>query len=106
MNNENEKEVFDESGHGLTHKSKDPFMNVLHQIIRVAVRVLAVLMVTVIVWGIGDVVYVLYQRLLEPPFMLLSISDILATFGAFLAVLIAIEIFENITLYLKLTFSR
>ena len=73
----------------------------LHKIIRVAVKVLAVLMVAVIVWGIGDVVYVLYQRLLEPPFLLLSIGDILATFGAFLAVLIAIEIFINITLYLK-----
>lgn len=66
-----------------------------------AVRVLATLMVLVIVWGIGDVVYVLYQRLTAPPFMPLSISDILATFGAFLAVLIAIEIFINITLYLK-----
>ena len=43
----------------------------------------------------------MYQRLVEPPFLLLSISDILATFGAFLAVLIAIEIFINITLYLK-----
>jgi len=58
-------------------------------------------MVLVIVWGIGDVIYVLYQRLMAPPFLLLSISDILATFGAFIAVLIAIEIFENITLYLK-----
>ena len=58
-------------------------------------------MVAVIVWGIGDVVYVLYQRLITPPLFLLSISDILATFGAFLAVLIAIEIFINITLYLK-----
>jgi len=101
MNNENEKDPFDESGHGLAHKSKDSFMDVLHKIIRVAVRALAVLMVAVIVWGIGDVVYILYQRLLSPPFMLLSISDILATFGAFLAVLIAIEIFQNITLYLK-----
>ncbi len=45
--------------------------------------------------------YALNQRLLEPPFMLLSIGDILATFGAFLAMLIAIEIFENIILYLK-----
>ena len=62
---------------------------------------LAALMVAVIVWEIGDVIYVLYQRLIEPPFLLLSISDILATFGAFLAVLIAIEIFINITLYLK-----
>jgi uncharacterized membrane protein (DUF373 family) len=82
-------------------KSEDPFMDYLHKIIRIAVRVLAALMVAVIVWGIGDVIYVLYQRLMAPPYLLLSISDILATFGAFLAVLIAIEIFINITLYLE-----
>ena len=58
-------------------------------------------MVVVIVWGIGDVIFVLYQRLTEPPFLLLSINDILATFGAFLAVLIAIEIFINISMYLS-----
>jgi uncharacterized membrane protein (DUF373 family) len=33
--------------------------------------------------------------------MLLQISDILSTFGAFLAVLIAIEIFINISMYLS-----
>jgi len=77
------------------------FMGFLHKIMRVAVKLLAVLMVAVIVWGIADVIYVLYQRLVQPPFLLLSIGDILATFGAFLAVLIAIEIFINITLYLK-----
>ena len=105
MNNEkdmnNKNDIFDESGLELANKSEDPFIDVLHKIIRVAVKVLAVLMVVVIVWGIGDVIYVLYQRLMTPPILLLSISDILATFGAFLAVLIAIEIFVNITLYLK-----
>jgi uncharacterized membrane protein (DUF373 family) len=101
MNIENEKEFFIEPGHELEDKSGDPFIGFLHRIIRVAVKVLAALMVMVIVWGIGDVVYVLYQRLMAPPFLLLSIGDILATFGAFLAVLIAIEIFINITLYLK-----
>jgi len=101
MDNENKKNVFGEPGHELADKSDDPFIGFLHKIIRVAVKVLAVLMVAVIVWGIGDVIYVLYQRLAQPPFLLLSISDILATFGAFLAVLIAIEIFINITLYLK-----
>ena len=101
MNDKNERRLFDEPGHQLENQSEDPFMGFLHKIIRVAVKVLAVLMVAVIVWGIGDVVYVLYQRLMDPPFLLLSISDILATFGAFLAVLIAIEIFINITLYLK-----
>ena len=101
MGDENEKALFGEPGHELENTSDDPFIGFLHKIIRVAVKVLAVLMVAVIVWGIGDVIYVLYQRLTQPPFLLLSIGDILATFGAFLAVLIAIEIFINITLYLK-----
>lgn len=100
-NENNTKEKLGEPGHDLTKEHEDPFIERLHCIIRVAVKVLAVLMVMVIVWGIGDVMYVLYQRLVEPPFLLLSINDILATFGAFLAVLIAIEIFINITMYLK-----
>ncbi len=90
-----------EPGHDLHEEHDDPIIALLHRTIRLAVKVLAVLMVAVIVWGIGDVMWVLYQRLVEPPFMLLRISDILATFGSFLAVLIAIEIFINITLYLK-----
>lgn len=98
---DNENDLFREPGHELKSETEDPFIGFLHKIIRVAIRVLAVLMVAVIVWGIGDVVYVLYHRLVAPPFLLLSINDILATFGAFLAVLIAIEIFVNITLYLK-----
>lgn len=101
MNNENNKDPFGEIGHELTDKVEDPFIDFLHKIIRLTVKVLAILMVLVIVWGIGDVIHVLYQRLVSPPYMLLNISDILATFGAFLAVLIAIEIFINITLYLK-----
>ena len=77
----------------------DPLMGFLDRVIRLAARVLAVIMVLVIVWGVADVVYVLWQRLMAPPFMLLEISDILATFGAFMAVLIAIEIYHNIVLY-------
>ena len=90
-----------EPGHDLHLEHEDPTIRFLHKIIRVAVKVLAVLMVLVIVWGIGDVVYVLYQRLTQPPFFLLQINDILATFGAFLAVLIAVEIFINISMYLS-----
>lgn len=79
----------------------DPLIQFLHKTIRIAVKILAILMTLVIIWGIGDVIYVLYNRLMTPPIFLLSISDILATFGAFLAVLIAIEIFLNITLYVR-----
>ncbi|HDH11260.1 MAG TPA: hypothetical protein ENG83_03500 [Nitrospirae bacterium] len=85
----------------LSTEHKDPLIRFLHKTIRSAVKILAVLMTLVILWGIGDVVWLLYQRLREPPFMLLNISDIFATFGAFLAVLIAIELFVNITLYLR-----
>lgn len=78
----------------------DPLLGFLHRAIRVAVRFLAILMVLVIFWTIADVIYVIYERLNAPPFLLLDMEDILQTFGAFLAVLIAIEIFTNIRLYL------
>ncbi|WP_235894068.1 phosphate-starvation-inducible PsiE family protein, partial [Oceanidesulfovibrio indonesiensis] len=61
----------------------------------------AFLMVFVILWGILDVIWVLYNKLSTPPYFLLNINDILATFGAFMAVLIAIEILENIVMYLE-----
>lgn len=69
--------------------------------IHLAVRILAVIMVVVIFGGVVDVIFVLYQRLMAEPRFFLTISDILATFGAFIAVMIAIEIFENLTLYLR-----
>ena len=78
-----------------------PFLDFLTRINRFSVRMLAVIMTAVILWGVVDVLYVLYDKLMEPPIFVLGISDILATFGAFMAVLIAIEIFVNITLYLR-----
>lgn len=79
----------------------DKFINLLNLLIRYAVKALAALMVLVILWGVADVVYVMVRQAAEPPVGLLKINDLLETFGAFLAVLIAIEIFMNITLYLR-----
>ena len=79
--------------------SGDKVIGFLNRTIRHVAIVIAVIMVMVIIWGVADIVYVLYQRLMQPPFMLLEIKDILATFGAFMAVLIAIEIYHNILLY-------
>lgn len=90
----------DPTGH---QYAEDPLIQTLRYIIRFAVRILAILMTVVIIWGVIDVGYVIYERLVdsEGPHFLLNISDILATFGAFMAVLIAIEIFVNITIYLR-----
>jgi len=72
-----------------------------HKAIKFAIRLLAVLMVFVIYLGVLDVIYVLYEQLSNPPVLLLDISEILKTFAAFLTVLIAIEIYQNIVLYLR-----
>ena len=81
--------------------SQEPLIMFLRKVIHFAVRILAVLMTAVILWGVADVCLVLYQKLIAPPFMMLTINDILAAFGAFMAVLIAIEIFVNIIIYLR-----
>ena len=84
----------------LSVEHHDPLIRTLHVIIRICVKLLAVLMVAVIMWGVADVCYVIYKRLTEPPVFLLDVSDIFQIFGAFMVVLIAIEIFINIRLYL------
>ena len=96
------KERFKSIGQGeLGVHEDDRLINVLHRIIRGAVRVLAVLMVLTILWGVVDAAAVLYQGVLMPSFEELRAREIVVTFGSFLAVLIAIEIFMNITLYLR-----
>lgn len=82
-------------------KKNEPLIEILQVVIHWAVRVLAILMVLVIVMGVVDVAWILYTKLLSEPQFILTISDMLATFGAFMAVLIAIEIFINITIYLR-----
>ena len=79
---------------------KDPLIRLLHRVIRFAIQILAILMVLVILWGVTDVVYVIYQNLMTPPMFLLDVGDIFQIFGAFMVVLIAVEIFTNIRLYL------
>jgi len=78
----------------------DKFSDKCYFLIKVAVRILSALMTFVILWGTLDVVWVLYRRMSKNQFYMLEIEDMLATFGAFLAVLIAIEIYENIIVYL------
>jgi uncharacterized membrane protein (DUF373 family) len=86
----------------MDYKDNDArLMDFLNRLIKWSVRLLAILMVFVIIMGVVDVGWTLYEKLLAAPKYILTISDMLATFGAFMAVLIAIEIFINITIYLR-----
>jgi uncharacterized membrane protein (DUF373 family) len=99
--NRNPRDMNEEKEEKVPVPSEDGLIWLLHIVIRFAVRVLAVLMTLVILWGVADVLYVMYQRLVAAPFLLLTVSDILVIFGSFMSVLIAIEIFVNITIYIK-----
>lgn len=79
----------------------DKLTTKLYSAVRLSVRILSVLMVFVILMGVVDVAWTIYEKLNTPPIYILTISDMLATFGAFMAVLIAIEILINITIYLR-----
>ena len=83
------------------HKNEDKLINKLNVIIKIAVKIMAVLMTFVIIMGVVDVGWTLYEKLSATPKYILTLNDMLATFGAFMAVLIAIEIFVNITIYLR-----
>lgn len=91
----------EESKQNLQEHEDEPLIQNLRLVIHWAVRLLAILMVFVILMGVVDVGWTLYQKLVSSPTMILTIADILATFGSFMAVLIAIEIFVNITIYLR-----
>jgi uncharacterized membrane protein (DUF373 family) len=82
-------------------EGEERFIYWLRYTIRVAIRVLAALMIVIIWLGVGDVIYVMYTRIMAHPYHLIDIGDILATFGSFMAVLISIEIFINIVSYLR-----
>ena len=69
--------------------------------IKGSLHVLATLMTLVILWSVADVMLMLYEKAFHPPFLRINIDDLIPTLGAFLFVLIAIEIFLNIVIYLN-----
>ena len=94
-------ETYSESFVRASWAHEEPLVRLLHMVIRVAVRALAILMVGVICLGVFDVIHVLYVQIQDPSGGLLNLTDIVNTFGRFMGVLIAIEIFHNITSYLR-----
>lgn len=85
----------------LVKKEEDRILWHFKNIIHISLKILAFLMIIVIIFGVVDVGWTIYQRFMSSPRFILTMGDVLATFGAFMVVLIAIEIFQNIILYLR-----
>lgn len=79
---------------------EDKIVGLCNRIIRHGVRAMSLLMVLIIMLAVADAAFLTFNKLTEKPIMILEVSDLLAVFSAVLVVLIAIEIYTNITLYL------
>ena len=84
----------------LDPKHEDATVRFCNRVLRQGVRVMSVLMLVIILFAIVDAAFTTYQKLIAPPAFILEVSDLLSVFSAVLVVLIAIEIYSNITLYL------
>ncbi|BAC09986.1 phosphate-starvation-inducible PsiE family protein [Thermosynechococcus vestitus] len=76
------------------------FLHLLSQIEGIATRVLAIGMLLVVIVAIIDLGRILTVELLSPPLGQFSL-ELVKIFGLFLNVLVALEILENITVYLQ-----
>lgn len=76
------------------------FMHVIEHIEVIVSKVLSILMVLVILVAIGDLVVFIVQELFTTPYAKFN-TTLFKIFGLFLNILIALEILENITAYLR-----
>lgn len=83
---------------GLTND--DNFMHIIEYIEVIVSKVLSVLMVLVILVAIGDLGIFLIRELFDTPYGRFN-TTLFKIFGLFLNILIALEILENITAYLR-----
>ena len=65
------------------------------------VLVLVALMSLVVLFASIDLAWTIVRDLLAPPFLLMTLEGLLDTFGAFLLVLIGLELLESIKAYLE-----
>lgn len=79
---------------------EDRTVRTSNKLIRHGIRALSVVMVVVIFFAIMDTIYTFVTKMVSPPIFVLEVSDLLDVFAAVLVVLIAVEIYSNVTLYL------
>ncbi|NDR55832.1 phosphate-starvation-inducible PsiE family protein [Aliiruegeria sabulilitoris] len=79
---------------------EDRIVRTNNRLIRHGIRLLSVVMVVVILFAIVDTAYTFVIKMISPPMFILEVGDLLDVFAAVLVVLIAVEIYSNVTLYL------
>ncbi|MBD2344076.1 phosphate-starvation-inducible PsiE family protein [Anabaena subtropica] len=78
----------------------DNFIHIIESLETVVAKILSVFMIIVIFLIIADLATFIVKELFTPPYGRIS-TTLFTVFGLFLNVLIALELLENITAYLK-----
>jgi|YNPBryantNP2012_1023418.scaffolds.fasta_scaffold01770_8 uncharacterized membrane protein (DUF373 family) len=68
---------------------------------RILVIAISIMMGIVLFLAVVDLGYVLILDIISPPYFVLDIGELLEIFGLFLLVLIGIELFETMEIYIK-----
>ena len=76
-------------------------MGFIRLIEQTVIMVLMAMMMITIVISTVELGVKLYQQILAPPFLLLDIENMLEIFGFFLMVVIGLELFETIRVYVE-----
>ncbi len=81
--------------------SNESFLGRIKKVEVLVAKLLSILMIGVLLVALADLGLVLFQELFaEPPYGFFS-TTLIEIFGAFLNILIALEVLENITAYLR-----
>jgi uncharacterized membrane protein (DUF373 family) len=82
-------------------QTEKSLLGYLNKAVHYAVLLLATLMAFVVMCGVAEVATELYLIAKESPAKLMTVGGLTSTISSFLAVLIAIDIFINISLYVR-----
>jgi uncharacterized membrane protein (DUF373 family) len=78
----------------------DSYLNLIHWIENFVAKTLSLTLSVVILIALGDLIFYLIQDIIKDPVGFYN-KSLIKLFGSFLNLLIALELLENITVYLK-----
>jgi uncharacterized membrane protein (DUF373 family) len=75
--------------------------DIVHKAERLIILALLAMMMVALLASTVELGIILVQQLLEPPFLLLNVKEMLTVFAFFLMVLIGLELFETVKMYFE-----
>jgi len=83
------------------HAGDVRFLKIMDTFKRLLVIAITIMMGLVLLLAVVDLGFILAKDILTPPIFILQVKELLEIFGLFLLVLIGVELFETMEIYIK-----